>query len=239
MSVTSEARAIEAGRTGRLFWRFGTGDLLWGRLVPAFVFQLMFLNSLSSLTQRFAAGPGTATTLAFGLAIFQQTVGMIFGASFVILFVVRRPVVGRHSSLLGAVVALAGTFIINVPVGAHAVKDSPLVLLLSSVLMLAGMAWSVASIAYLGRCFGILPEARGLVTRGPYHWVRHPLYLGELTAAFGWVIATLSPALCALFLVVCGLQYWRILMEEDALSRVFPEYRDYARRTSRILPGIH
>ena len=55
----------------------------------------------------------------------------------------------------------------------------------------------VAALA-LGRCFGVLPEARGLVTHGPYRLVRHPLYLGELAAMGGLLVASPSPRNLAL-----------------------------------------
>jgi protein-S-isoprenylcysteine O-methyltransferase Ste14 len=56
-------------------------------------------------------------------------------------------------------------------------------------LAVAGCLWQLASVLVLGRCFGLLPEARGLVRRGPYRVVRHPVYLGEITALAGLTVA--------------------------------------------------
>jgi protein-S-isoprenylcysteine O-methyltransferase Ste14 len=88
----------------------------------------------------------------------------------------------------------------------------------------------------LGRCFGVLPEARGLVTGGPYRVVRHPLYLGELGACAGLVIASPSGWNFALAVVFAVAQGARMRMEEQELSHQFPEYGAYAARTPRLIP---
>ena len=99
-----------------------------------------------------------------------------------------------------------------------------------------GTGWMLVSVLALGRCFGVLPEARGLVTRGPYRLVRHPLYLGEMTACAGLIIA--SPSMLNLTLGVgfaIG-QTLRMRMEEEALQAAFEDYGAYATRTPRLLP---
>jgi protein-S-isoprenylcysteine O-methyltransferase Ste14 len=46
------------------------------------------------------------------------------------------------------------------------------------------------------------------------------------------------PLIVALYLAFVGLQYWRTLLEEEALAEVFPdEYPVYRARVSRLLPG--
>jgi len=88
----------------------------------------------------------------------------------------------------------------------------------------------------LGRCFGVLPEARGLVTRGPYRLVRHPVYLGEIAALTGLTIAAPAPVHVAMLAVFIFAQLTRMRLEEAALTEAFPEYAAYAARTSRLLP---
>jgi protein-S-isoprenylcysteine O-methyltransferase Ste14 len=94
----------------------------------------------------------------------------------------------------------------------------------------------LASVLALGRCFGVLPEARGLVTRGPYRVVRHPVYLGELGAAAGLVAGAPDRWNLAAMAAFVSAQFVRMRLEERALQREFPEYAAYAAGTPRLLP---
>ncbi len=100
-------------------------------------------------------------------------------------------------------------------------------------------ALAAFSLGALGRSFAVLPADRGVVTRGPYRWVRHPCYgaeWGMLAAAVvgaGWKVAV--PALVASFVLLAA----RAWAEEQTL-RQNATYRTYAERVPyRFLPGIY
>src|SRR5437868_2205155 len=80
---------------------------------------------------------------------------------------------------------------------------------------------------------------RGLVTRGPYRLVRHPLHLGELTAVLGIVLGSRRPLLATgMWLLCVGLQLARTSYEERTIRAEFPQYDEYAARTRRLIPGV-
>lgn len=104
--------------------------------------------------------------------------------------------------------------------------------------MLAGTLLAFWSAWYLGTSFSLLPQARRLVTTGPYRFVRHPIYLGGLLITLGEVWLRWSPLVVALNLVFMGAQIVRLRYEDQILERAFPEYRAYRDRTSALIPGI-
>lgn len=110
--------------------------------------------------------------------------------------------------------------------------------LAGDVVTIAFCVWQLVAVITLGRCFGILPEARGLVTRGPYRLMRHPVYFGELGACGGLVLAHPSAWNLGCAAAFAGCQAIRMRLEEQALTREFAEYVTYAQRTPRLLPHL-
>ena len=105
-------------------------------------------------------------------------------------------------------------------------------------MMAAGEGFAVASMLSLGRSFSIFSEVRELVTSGLYRFVRHPLYLGEMTAVWGYVIAWPAPWAIGAALLFTGLQSWRARIEDGRLARYHPGYADYRARTGFLWPRL-
>lgn len=103
------------------------------------------------------------------------------------------------------------------------------------VLAFAGVVFSLWGLASLGRSFGIAPADRGLVNKGAYRLVRHPMYAGELLSYLAVVLS--NPTLWnGLLLIVIVLVFiLRIGWEEQILGG----YADYCQRVRwRLLPLI-
>lgn len=104
--------------------------------------------------------------------------------------------------------------------------------------MLAGTLLAFWSAWHLGTNFSLLPQARQLVTTGPYRFVRHPIYLGGLLITVGEVWLRWSPLVLVLNLLFVAAQIVRLRYEDEVLDRAFPEYRAYRASTSALIPGI-
>ena len=138
-------------------------------------------------------------------------------------------------SILGLIVMIVGI------VGLYKIgvlfTGQPIAIALQ-VLAVALLIW--ARITFGVRSFHAAanPTAGGLVTTGPYHFIRHPIY----TAAclFGWagIIVHLSLAGVAFGVLLFLGAMVRMLSEERLVKQRYPEYLDYSRVTKRMIPHV-
>jgi protein-S-isoprenylcysteine O-methyltransferase Ste14 len=159
--------------------------------------------------------------------------------SFAALALIRRPPVLRGVGVLGRVVALIGSTCFGLVVFLPWQDLPPLMLGISLALIALGWSLALYTLWHLGRSLSIMPEARQLVTTGPYRIVRHPLYLCELVAMLGAALQFALPEALILWAIQVGFLFARSLNEERVLRTAFAEYEPYAARTARILPGLY
>jgi len=151
--------------------------------------------------------------------------------------VVRREPVDRARGAREVLVPLVGAAL---PFGLLAAPPHPWVLARPAVLlgvfwwMTAATALTAWGLWVLRRSFSITVEARELVTRGPYRWVRHPVYLGELLTAAAVTLWRFSFPSLGLLAVFAAVQCLRARWEEEKLARSLEGYRAF-RSVSRWL----
>jgi protein-S-isoprenylcysteine O-methyltransferase Ste14 len=155
------------------------------------------------------------------------------------LALIRMRPVGKARGLQPRVSALAGSFLL-LSVVLFPRHDLSIGLnLLSAGLIVLGHLLAVYALAWLGRSFSIMAEARRLVTAGPYALLRHPLYLAEEIAVLGLFIQYASFWTALLVVAHLAVQLRRMSNEEQILRATFPEYAAYAARTRRLIPGAY
>jgi protein-S-isoprenylcysteine O-methyltransferase Ste14 len=109
------------------------------------------------------------------------------------------------------------------------------------VLMVYGLPyWAVLSNPFSSGVVRI-QEERGhyVVEKGPYRFIRHPMYLG--TVLYGISFPLFLESLLALVpgLIVVFLFVIRTVLEDKYLHENLSGYREYARRVrARLVPGI-
>jgi protein-S-isoprenylcysteine O-methyltransferase Ste14 len=99
-----------------------------------------------------------------------------------------------------------------------------------------GYTIAIWSMVYLRRSFALFVSVRELVIKGPYRFVRHPIYLGYLLDLVGLLLATCSIGMLALGAGFVALLVYRAKMEEEKLSEANPIYQQYLARTGFLFP---
>ena len=228
MAVTEVVERAQGRPAG--YWR----DLLLGRLVPSAFFSLFLARQLILLWSGFH-GISRPSDVFF---VVQQLLALAYFTLLVVLYAVRLPQRGTDHRFAVIFIAFSGTFS---AIGASFLPGGTQrdgLVVLADVVATAGLAYAVWGLAYLRRSFSIIPEARRLVTGGPYSLSRHPVYLGEVMTAVGVNLATGGwlTAVAIAYFIVCELL--RIRWEERILASTFPnDYPAYARRVPRYLPN--
>jgi protein-S-isoprenylcysteine O-methyltransferase Ste14 len=154
----------------------------------------------------------------------------------VVAYLIRRPartVTRRWGDWL---LAFGGTFggVLFRPVGAHVNWGIDTGLGLQVV----GLGICVVSFLALGRSFGFAAADRGLVRRGPYAVVRHPIYASYLLLQSGYLLQSLAVwnVLVMVFVTSCNIGRIRA---EDRLLATNEEYASYRSQVRwRLLPGL-
>lgn len=153
----------------------------------------------------------------------------------VVLTVMRRPAVRVDRAWRTRIVALASMVGIPLlrPIGVGIVPDAA-----TAAVSAVGLLLIIAGKVALGRSFGLMPANRGIVCRGVYRVMRHPIYAGYLVthAAFlvahplGWNLLVLVASDTALLV--------RAICEERTLARD-ADYAAYMTQVRwRVLPGV-
>jgi len=123
----------------------------------------------------------------------------------------------------------------------HGLNTDPWRAGLGLVLFAFGLGFAIWARVHIGRNWGIpmtQKEEPELVTSGPYHWVRHPIYSGILVAGVGTAVALSWVWLIAVALAATYFVY-SATVEERYLTEQFPDtYPAYKRATKMLLPFV-
>jgi protein-S-isoprenylcysteine O-methyltransferase Ste14 len=114
---------------------------------------------------------------------------------------------------------------------------------LGIALMWAGIAFRYYAMRVLGRYFTFQVDVHSgqtVIEVGPYRYIRHPSYAGGLITMIGFGLSLGNWAGLLALLACVGIGYaYRIHVEEAALIAALGEpYKNYMRRTQRLVPFV-
>lgn len=155
----------------------------------------------------------------------------------VVLTIARRRAIAVDRSAAAALlttVSLAGPVLLRATDGHLALASDQVTAMVSAI----GLVIVVTGKMTLGRSFGVVPANRGVVVRGPYQFVRHPIYAGYLITHAAFMAAHPVPWNVTIILVGDTALILRALMEERILS-TDAAYQEYCQRVGwHLVPGV-
>ena len=188
-----------------------TRDLI-ARFIVGLLFALMCINIFADV-----ARTGHVTGL---LLLASESL-------VVVLTIVRRKARIVHRSFAAAAtttLSLAGPPLLRATMTPGLVPD-----VATAFVSALGLTVVILAKIALGRSFGIAPANRGIVARGPYNIVRHPIYAGYLVTHIAFLVAHPTTWNVAVALVADSALILRALIEERVLASD-REYRAYCQR---------
>ena len=181
-----------------------------------------------------ASHPGTRVWLVALYSLLRTGVALAFA-----VFTVGRAAPRRPSRSPVAFVACAAALAATIGFADPGRGTPEGVLVAGELVAVAFAVWLLVSVLFLGRCFGVLPEARGLVTKGPYRIIRHPIYLGYVVTHVSFLLS--HPTLWNVLAIGSGdlALVARALYEEQILTRDSAYARYCATVKWRLVPGVY
>jgi protein-S-isoprenylcysteine O-methyltransferase Ste14 len=197
------------------------GDLV-SRLVVGVLFGVMSVNLLTDFAHT------------------HRITGLLLLASeslVVVLTVFRRPTRIVDRSMAATIVtalSLVGPSLVRPVVGGGIVPDA-----LTAIVSSIGLLIVIAGKVTLGRSFGLVPANRGVVNRGVYGVVRHPIYSGYLLTHVAFACAHATTWNVTVLILTDVALIVRALYEERVLE-ADRSYRSYCERVAwHFVPGLY
>jgi protein-S-isoprenylcysteine O-methyltransferase Ste14 len=114
-----------------------------------------------------------------------------------------------------------------------------------SPLVIGGQLLAVLLAVWARRSFGAAqfsiqaaPAGGGVISAGPYRFIRHPMYAAALLLIWTSIAGHWSPLNAGVGVLVTAVILIRIAAEETLLQASYPDYLSYTGQTKRIIPFL-
>jgi protein-S-isoprenylcysteine O-methyltransferase Ste14 len=112
------------------------------------------------------------------------------------------------------------------------------VLIISCLLVIGGEIVALVAVFYLRRSFAVFVQVRDVILKGPYLYVRHPIYMGHVLLALGVLLSNFCIASVVITILHVGILAYRARLEETALAANDPAYRKNMAQTGFLFPKL-
>ncbi len=202
-----------------------------GRIVAVTLFTCLLLLNVGRLTQEDPLSSPLSTMVSF--------LTMAFYVLLVWAYLRRTPTERTDRRWTSWVVAFAGTAApFAIPLVSDGLVTRTLRESVAAVVLGVGLAAMLWALGALGTNISVVPQAREVVTHGPYARVRHPLYAAELLNVVGLCLGHAGPWPWIVLVSLAVLQVMRARREEALLAAELPGYAEYRSRTPMLVPAL-
>ena len=166
------------------------------------------------------------------------SIGYLFVAAnesvYVVLYLVRQRATAVSTFASDWAIAFSATFF-----GTLLRPGYPFEVPIGTALIVVGTLINMLSVLYLNRSIGIVPAERGIKTKGPYRFIRHPMYASGILTLSGYLLSNVSRVNAFIGVATIALLLVRINREELLLCKN-ERYRNYAGKTIwKLLPFVY
>jgi len=152
--------------------------------------------------------------------------------------------------MLRVVIVLLVFLFLHIPVLYHFILNihtrsfykNPFINVFGVIIFLLGFILSMWARICLGKNWGMpmsVKEKPELVTKGPYAYVRHPIYTGMIFAMLGTTLVVTIFWLIP-FIILSAYFIYSLKIEEREMLKQFPkDYMAYKRRTKALIPFVY
>jgi protein-S-isoprenylcysteine O-methyltransferase Ste14 len=202
-----------------------------GRVIAVTLFALLLTLNVLHLT--------SGKPFQHPLVVVNSVLTLAFYVLLIWAYLRRSPSSRTDRRLSSWIVALLGTTApFAIPLVSAGPREDGIASLVAACVLTTGFAAMLWALGALGTNISVVPQAREVVTHGPYARVRHPLYAAELINVVGLCLATTGPGPWAVMVALVTFQVMRARREEELLSRELPGYADYKSRTPMLVPAL-
>lgn len=112
---------------------------------------------------------------------------------------------------------------------------------IQNIFVIIGLVLGIWAIVHMNFKVSVFPDAKKgqkLIMKGPYTYVRHPMYTSVLLITYVWTLNRFDVITVTLWILLLITLLVKIRYEEEQLQKYFRNYSSYTAKTKRLIPFL-